>query len=206
MNLQTENLLISGLNALIFNYPGKCIIPEFLQEPEKQKYRTQIFRLIPLVLSDYPDLFPTSGTVRKSGTYFYIDLDDNGAYTNKMASIFNLIEQTYGIQMLLPNNYPYPLNKIKVIAPPSTVESHVTISKYTNPSWIGKKVQFNIDVTKSVASYFSDQMGLVPSNFNSNIYPIRWYVLYVKDLPSQLLINYNDTPHISMCILAYLKN
>lgn len=202
---QIDQILIYGLTALIFNYPGKCIIPEFLKEPNKQKYRTQIFSLIPRILANYPNLFPISGIVRKSGSYFYLELNDDGAYTTMMSSLLDLIERTYGYQALIPANYPYPLNKIKVISPPSTVGSHVTISKYTNPSWIGKTVQFNIDLTKSLTSYFADQMGLVASNFNSNVYPIRWYVLYVKNLPSQLLLNYNDTPHISLGILAYLK-
>lgn len=196
-----------AITSFVLDKTGRCLLPELVQELDINEIRKLVFEQIPRVISENTYFFPLTGIVKKSGSYAYVSLPDNNNYITALLPLLNLVEETYGIEELVPKNYPLlnQKNKISVISPPSPIGSHVTIGNNFSPSWLNKKVDFLIDLSLPLVTYGDSKRGLTPSSFDHRVYPIRWYVLYVKGLPQELLYNYHDRPHISVGMLAYVK-
>jgi len=134
------------------------------------------------------ELYPRQGVVKKSGNYYYLEISDGGGYTqsgSEMLSITEIYLQGYGI---------YP--------PPSPVGSHVTLRSPLPPQELGKVYTFNLD--QRVVTYPHEKQGKAPSSFDPTLYPVSWYVIYVKGLPSHI-VNPYDPPHISIAVMGYRK-
>lgn len=141
------------------------------------------------------DIFPKFGRIKKSGSYFYIDINDNSAYITKISNLLNIVNSIFNY----PDKKGCKPGVYNIVPPPSPSGSHVTL--YTNSKQqlyqnLGKTVYFSII---DLVSYKHDKLGYEASGFDSSIYPCQWYVLKVKLDPT--LKNIFD-PHISVGILA----
>ncbi len=200
-NLTDYDLIEYGLEALIVDRPGRCLVSEYLKE-NKDDVRKYMLKILPTIVNDLPQFFPKSGIVRRLGTYNYIELNDNGYYTDNLASVLNVVESTYGYSKLLPGHQLSPI--IKVVPPPSPANSHITISPNIDDSWLGRTIDFKLDIEIGVVIYPEEHQGSKPTIFDLNISTISWYLLYVKGIPLELLRDYSIPPHISIAMLAYV--
>jgi len=144
-----------------------------------------------------PDIFPRMGYVAGSGSYYYLRIPDGTAYIKRIPSVLSVIEAAYGIENLTSSGTPYR-HLYTVHPPPSPAGAHITLGDSLPQKSIGHKVEFQLDCF----SYYGDgKAGKKPSGFRSELYPYRWYVLYVigvsEDL-RELAPDYNDKPHISV--------
>lgn len=188
------------IDKLIYDYFYLKIDNDYIINLIKSKpqLREQFLIRIPIVISQMPAQFPIIGIVSKLDNYYYIKLNDNGNYIIAISKLLNAIEIGYGFSKLVNNNLlKYNLF---IIPPLSPVGSHVTIGKNINPNLIGKEIKFTL---ANLASYFDSRGGLEPSNLDKHFYPIKWYVIYVNGIPSDLIKNYYDQPHISVGVLGY---
>ena len=201
-NLTDNDLIEYGLEALIVNRPGKCLIPEYMATPNNDQVRKYILRVLPTIVNDLPQFFPKTGIVRRLSGYNYIELVDHGYYTDKLASILDMVDRSYGYSRLIRGPPLSPM--IKVVPPPSPAKSHITISPDIDDSWLGKTINFEIDTTPGIIVYPEAHAGSKPTIFDPNISTISWYLIYVKGVPLDLLRNYSIPPHISVAMLAYI--
>lgn len=188
------------VDNLIYNYFYNKVTNDYIINLIKQQpqLRQQFLQRIPIVISQMPIQFPTVGIISKVDNYFYIKINDNKNYIVAISKLLNAIEYGYGFDKLVNSNLlKYNLT---IIPPLSPVGSHVTIGKDINPNLIGKEIKFTL---ANLASYFDERQGLEPSNLDKHFYPIKWYVIYVNDIPFNLTKNYNDQPHISVGVLGY---
>lgn len=188
------------MDQLIYDYfylkvNDSTIINLIKQQPQ---LRDQLLQRIPIVLSQMPIYFPTTGVVSKINNYNYIKLNDNNNYIVAISKLLNAIEYGYGFDKLVMNKSLLQY-KLKIVAPPSPIGSHVTIG---NNNLINQKVSFTLT---NLTSYYDQGQGYRVSGFDSNLYIIKWYVIYVNGLPTELTKNYNDIPHISVGVLSYNK-
>lgn len=142
-------------------------------------------------------LFPKLGTVKRAGSYFYIDIRDSNRYVNKLSHLLNGVYAAIGY----PSQQGCKPGKYNIVAPPSPSGSHVTLDTKLKKKLygkIGKSVRFEI---RDLISYKHDKRGYSASGFDSSLFPCQWYVLRVK-LDTSLDNLHIFDPHISVGILA----
>lgn len=142
-------------------------------------------------------LFPKQGIVRRSGSYFYIDIRDSNRYVNKLSYLLNGV---YG-KLKYPNQKGCKPGSYNIVAPPSPSGSHVTLDTNVKKGLygkIGKTIRFKI---LDLISYKHDKRGYSASGFDQSLFPCQWYVLRVKLDHSLGKLHIFD-PHISVGILA----
>ncbi|SNW62181.1 Hypothetical protein ORPV_277 [Orpheovirus IHUMI-LCC2] len=204
MEGQIDNLLHMYISGVNYSYPI-ITIPNLIMY--NSLYRDVILRRLPYIISLYPNIFPTYGTIIKKDDFYYIRIDDKGSYTNLLYPLLASMEYGYGYNKLIPQNYVPPVSPgfVDMFKSPSPVGSHISISQKINPQLVGNTVNFQIDLGKGITDYASLDGGVIPSPFNPWLYPLRWYLLNVTGLPSELFINYKFNSHITIGVLAYLS-
>ena len=179
-----------GLVSNILSLPGTSILGE-IKAIAPQEVQNQTRKQLPRIMNELSDYFPQYGIIKRVDKYFYLELPDAGNYIgigSKILSITEVIDKsTY------PNMSVYP--------PPSPVKTHVTLNQNLSSNEIGKRYDFELDLDRGIVSYSHEKKGLQPSMFDSHLYPIKWYVIYVKNLP-EFLVNSYDPPHISIGVLG----
>lgn len=149
----------------------------------------------------HPDVFPTRGVIRRSGSYAYLDVEGGDAYVTRVPAAVDAVERGYGVARLLQAPPPPGWQQYRVYAPPSPVGAHVTLSGVSPPaSWLDRPVRFRVE---GLVSYLHDRLGRAPSGFDPRFYPYRWYVMPVTLLDPPLAgLSWADPPHISVGVLG----
>lgn len=159
----------------------KKIMPNDLQRLTRE--------IFPRVLRSLSQKFPLDGIVRRSGNYYYLDLDE-GNYQRAASIILNNTESKLSL-------LPQPGFRTAIVPPPSPVGTHVTLRSNLPFQELGRTYSFELDTAQGIVSYPHEKQGKSPSDFDSTVYPISWYVIYVKGLPNHITDPY-DRPQYQL--------
>jgi len=164
------------------------------------KLDTQTFyKVVVQFYRQLPESFPTTGTIRKSGSYAYLDIGKQRnnyiRVTLRLMNLFHLLERI-GVK------------NTQLVAPPSPVGAHVTLHNVPTAD-VGKELHFKLG---RIVDWEDHRQGTKPSGFNHHIYPMHWFALSVDGIPKKYYggdphsphLHPGDRPHISMAMLAYV--
>jgi len=198
------------IDELLYDYfEGEDSLDTLSNIINKQPYyRDYILHRLPTIMSYYNDFFPLRGIITEKNGFYYIKIDDNDNYINLLTELLSFIEYSYGYDKLIPNNYIPPLypGYIELISSPSPIGTHISLGKKIKREWIGKYINFNLNLNKGIVSYLSLDNGQISSPFNPYLFPLRWYLIDILNLPKDLFTNYKFDPHITISVLAYKSN
>lgn len=182
-----QNLLVAAIKAAVVD------VSEATEFIKREKYNFGLNEFYTATVQSYtelPLLFPTSGVVRKSHTYGYLDLGPIGGNyiktTLKLLSQFDLIKKI-GVKTS------------RLIPPPSPIGAHISLRNVQQHD-VGKTLYFKLD---RIIDFPDERQGTKPSGFNARVYPLQWFVLNVRGIPQKYIGH--EQPHISIATLAYVK-
>lgn len=144
------------------------------------------------------DVFPKEGTIRRAGSYAYVEVYDDRAYVEEISKFLDRIERGFpGRWKALtagckPRSYA-------ILPPADPTGSHITLGANSLPL-VGRHVRFDVD---ALVDYHHDARGYKSSSWDHGFFPCRWFVLRVSG--PDLLPYDDDMPHISVAVMAYHK-
>lgn len=174
--------IVSSIKSHLFGLPGRALLKEYRAFNPTLTHNVTKYTL-PGIFSD---IFLLEGTVKKSGTFYYLELQDD--FVGAASDILDSTES-------LPSG-------LSIFPPPSPIGSHVTLRRPLPSHDLGKRYRFTLD--DRISSYSHEGGGKIPSGFDKTLYPVYWYVIYVHGLPSHL-VNPHDPPHISIAVSGFRK-
>jgi hypothetical protein len=145
--------------------------------------------------------FPQRGVVsRASNGRWYLQICDERHYVGTVSRILDALEHGFNPQAFDPGRFAASASQMGIYPPPCPWGTHVSLGRTVLADRNGEEVAFALD---NLGDFPDHRMGMRPSGFDPNLFPVWWYVLYVT-IPGfhELAPEYRYRPHIAVGVLA----